>query len=60
MEWCLQYFFDIFSIQDTRNFLRDPPTETNFDFKRMQTVAAALMEEDPNLRKVRYQLVPKQ
>lgn len=45
---------------DSRNFVRDPPSETNFDFTRMQTIAAALLEEDPNLRKIRYQLVPKQ
>lgn len=45
---------------DSRNFIRDPPKETNFDFCRMQTVAAALLDEDPNLRKIRYQLVPKQ
>lgn len=45
---------------DSRNFLRGPPTETKFDFARMQTIAAALLNEDPNLRKVRYLLVPKQ
>ncbi|MCP9260303.1 hypothetical protein DINM_003668 [Dirofilaria immitis] len=44
---------------DTRNFTRDPPSETNFDFICVQSVAAALLEEDPNLRKIRFQLVPK-
>uniref|UniRef100_A0A0N5AIF6 BSD domain-containing protein n=1 Tax=Syphacia muris TaxID=451379 RepID=A0A0N5AIF6_9BILA len=45
---------------DSRNFLRDPPSEVKFDFVQMQTIAAALLNEDPNLCKVRYQLVPKQ
>ncbi|VDP19480.1 unnamed protein product, partial [Onchocerca flexuosa] len=44
---------------DTRNFTRDSPSETNFDYKQIQSVAAALLEEDPNLRKIRFQLVPK-
>uniref|UniRef100_A0A1I8EWK5 BSD domain-containing protein n=1 Tax=Wuchereria bancrofti TaxID=6293 RepID=A0A1I8EWK5_WUCBA len=44
---------------DARNFTRDPPSETNFDFTQMQSVAAALLEDDPNLRKIRFQLVPK-
>ncbi|VIO96280.1 Uncharacterized protein BM_BM2244 [Brugia malayi] len=44
---------------DARNFTRDPPSETNFDFAQMQSVAAALLEDDPNLRKIRFQLVPK-
>ncbi|VBB25579.1 unnamed protein product [Acanthocheilonema viteae] len=44
---------------DDRNFTRDPPSETNFDFAQMQSVAAALLENDPNLRKIRFQLVPK-
>lgn len=47
-------------LQDSRNFTRDPPSETNFDFAHIQSVAAALIEEDPNLRKIRFQLVPKQ
>ncbi|VDN30140.1 unnamed protein product [Gongylonema pulchrum] len=45
---------------DARNFTRDPPSKTNFDFTHMQSVAAALLEEDPNLRKIRFRLVPKQ
>ncbi|EJD75251.1 BSD domain-containing protein, variant [Loa loa] len=44
---------------DARNFIRDPPSETNFDFAQMQSLAAALLEDDPNLRKIRFQLVPK-
>ncbi|CAG9534900.1 unnamed protein product [Cercopithifilaria johnstoni] len=44
---------------DARNFTRDPPSETNFDFAQMQSVAAVLLENDPNLRKIRFQFVPK-
>uniref|UniRef100_A0A0R3S4B2 BSD domain-containing protein n=1 Tax=Elaeophora elaphi TaxID=1147741 RepID=A0A0R3S4B2_9BILA len=44
---------------DARNFTRDPPSETDFDFAKMQSVAVALLENDPNLRKIRFQLVPK-
>ncbi|VDK68496.1 unnamed protein product [Litomosoides sigmodontis] len=44
---------------DARNFTRDPPSETNFDFTQMQSVAAVLLKNDPNLRKIRFQLVPK-
>jgi len=47
---------------DSRNFLRDPPSgiQFNFDFDQMNAVAMATLEEDPNLRKMRFQLVPKQ
>uniref|UniRef100_A0A914XF37 BSD domain-containing protein n=1 Tax=Plectus sambesii TaxID=2011161 RepID=A0A914XF37_9BILA len=47
---------------DSRNFLRDPPggIQFNFDFEQMNAVAMATLEEDPNLRKMRFQLVPKQ
>uniref|UniRef100_A0A9J2P4B1 BSD domain-containing protein n=1 Tax=Ascaris lumbricoides TaxID=6252 RepID=A0A9J2P4B1_ASCLU len=44
---------------DSRNFTRDPPSETNFSFENTQAVAMAMLDEDPNLRKIRYQLVPK-
>ncbi|VDM97010.1 unnamed protein product [Thelazia callipaeda] len=44
---------------DSRNFTRDPPSETNFDLTQVQSVAIRLLEEDPNLRKIRFQLVPK-
>jgi len=45
---------------DSRNFLRDPPTETSFDVEGSRSVAETMLDEDPNLRKMRYQLVPKQ
>ena len=48
--------------QDTRNFVRDPPSGTDFafDMASMHPVAIATLHEDPNLRKMRFQLVPKQ
>ncbi|MFH4980964.1 hypothetical protein AB6A40_007673 [Gnathostoma spinigerum] len=44
---------------DARNFLRDPPREAGLDPKKVEVIAALLLKEDPNLRKIRYQLVPK-
>ncbi|VDK48223.1 unnamed protein product [Anisakis simplex] len=46
--------------RDSRNFTRDPPSETNFSFENTQAMAETMLNEDPNLRKIRYQLVPKQ
>jgi len=45
---------------DSRNFLRDPPTTTDFNFDQMHATAMATLQEDPNLRIMRFQLVPKQ
>ncbi|CAD6197850.1 unnamed protein product [Caenorhabditis auriculariae] len=45
---------------DTRNFLRDSPGNLEFSFDQQQAMAAILIKEDPNLAKVRFQLVPKQ
>uniref|UniRef100_A0A915PLL0 BSD domain-containing protein n=1 Tax=Setaria digitata TaxID=48799 RepID=A0A915PLL0_9BILA len=57
-QWVAKKHILSFSL-DARNFTRDPPSETNFDFAEMQSVAAALLANDPNLRKIRFQLVPK-
>ncbi|TKR93619.1 hypothetical protein L596_008035 [Steinernema carpocapsae] len=45
---------------DSRNFLRAPPSDTNFDLEKYKKVASAMIESDPNLSKIRYALVPKQ
>ncbi|KOB79145.1 Synapse-associated protein, partial [Operophtera brumata] len=46
---------------DRRNFVRAPPAgvEFDFDYDKMYNVALAIMEEDPNLEKMRFDLVPK-
>ncbi|XP_013173550.1 PREDICTED: synapse-associated protein of 47 kDa-like isoform X3 [Papilio xuthus] len=46
---------------DRRNFVRAPPAGVDFDFDydKMYPVAVALMAEDPNLEKMRFDLVPK-
>lgn len=46
---------------DERNFLRDPPAGVQFvyDYDSMFPVALATLEEDPELKKMRFNLVPK-
>lgn len=48
--------------QDKRNFLRNPPAgvQFNFDYEALFPVAIATMQEDPELDKMRFELVPKQ
>ena len=48
-------------LQDERNFLRDPPSGVQFiyDYDSMFPVALATLEEDPELKKMRFNLVPK-
>jgi len=45
---------------DTRNFLRSPPSGVNFQFEMDHhfPVAVATLKEDPNLRQMRFNLVP--
>lgn len=51
----------IIILQDRRNFVRAPPAgvEYNFDYDVSYPVAVAIMAEDPNLEKMRFDLVPK-
>ncbi|XP_025098902.1 synapse-associated protein 1-like isoform X2 [Pomacea canaliculata] len=46
---------------DKRNFLRNPPSgvKFQFDFSNMYPIALATLQEDPNLQKMRFDLVPK-
>ncbi|XP_056645292.1 synapse-associated protein of 47 kDa isoform X1 [Diorhabda carinulata] len=46
---------------DRRNFVRSPPAGVDFvfDYQVSYPVAMAIMEQDPNLEKMRYELVPK-
>ncbi|CAH2095560.1 unnamed protein product [Euphydryas editha] len=46
---------------DRRNFVRAPPAgvEFDFDYNKMYPVAVAIMDEDPNLSTMRFDLVPK-
>lgn len=61
MELFHQLFF-VFLLQDKRNFLRNPPAgvQFQFDFESMFPVAMATLQEDENLNKMRFELVPKQ
>lgn len=46
---------------DRRNFVRAPPegVEFSFDMEREFSVCQAILQEDPNLEKMRFELVPK-
>ncbi|XP_026500111.1 synapse-associated protein of 47 kDa isoform X4 [Vanessa tameamea] len=46
---------------DRRNFVRAPPAgvEFDFDYNKMYPVAVSIMNEDPNLSTMRFDLVPK-
>ncbi|KAF2882886.1 hypothetical protein ILUMI_23272 [Ignelater luminosus] len=46
---------------DKRNFVRSPPAgvDFQFDYDVSYPVAMAIMEQDPNLEKMRFDLVPK-
>ncbi|XP_035664440.1 synapse-associated protein 1-like isoform X2 [Branchiostoma floridae] len=48
--------------QDKRNFMRNPPAgvQFQFDYEAMFPVAMATLQEDSNLQKMRFELVPKQ
>ncbi|XP_076357801.1 synapse-associated protein 1-like isoform X2 [Tachypleus tridentatus] len=47
--------------KDKRNFMRNPPTGVQFQFNvdSIYPVASIMLEEDPELRKMRFELVPK-
>lgn len=47
--------------QDSRNFLRSPPpgVDYNFDFNLAYPIALVTLEEDKNLKDMRFKLVPK-
>jgi len=47
--------------EDKRNVLRAPPTGVNFDFEYCTVASPALLllEDDPKLKQLRYELVPK-
>lgn len=47
--------------QDKRNFVRGPPSDASFQFDAQQSypIALSLLKEDPNLGKMRFELVPK-
>lgn len=46
---------------DRRNFVRSPPSGVSFewDWEVMSPIAKAILKDDPNLEKMRYDLVPK-
>ncbi|KAK6730699.1 hypothetical protein RB195_007268 [Necator americanus] len=45
---------------DPHNFIRESPGECGFDEAAMQAMAKRLIDVDPNLSRVRFELVPKQ
>ena len=53
--------FSFFFPQDRRNFVRAPPpgVDFQFDYEASFKIALATLAEDPNLEKMRFELVPK-
>lgn len=53
----IQYY----TLQDKRNFVRSPPVGVDFcfNYETSYPVALAILAEDPNLEKMRFDLVPK-
>jgi len=51
-----------FYFQDKRNFMRGPPAgvQYHFDYAVSYPVAMVMLEEDANLKAMRFELVPKQ
>lgn len=47
--------------QDRRSFVRSPPRGVEFDFnlEEMLPVALALLKHDPNLERMRFEIVPR-
>ena len=47
--------------QDKRNFLRNPPAGVDFyfDFDASHPIAMVMLQDDPVLEKMRFELVPK-
>jgi len=48
--------------KEKRNFLRNPPAgvQFHFDYESSFPIAQVMLEEDPNLKAMRFELVPKQ
>lgn len=48
--------------KEKRNFLRNPPAgvQFHFEYECVAPIAQVMLEEDPNLKAMRFELVPKQ
>lgn len=55
------YIERVYIFQDKKNFVRSPPSgaDFQFDYEVSYPVAMATLAEDPNLEKMRFELVPK-
>lgn len=55
------YLSNFYNFPCLRNFVRAPPAgvDFQFDYEVSYPVAMAIMDQDPNLEKMRYELVPK-
>ena len=49
-------------MQDKRNFLRNPPAgvQFHFDYEAIFPIAMVMLEEDQDLRELRFKIVPKE
>jgi len=55
-------FAEWFCVQDKRNFLRNPPAgvQFHFDYEAIFPVAMVMLEEDQDLKELRFKIVPKE
>ena len=49
-------------MQDKRNFLRNPPAgvQFHFDYEASFPIAMVMLEEDQDLKDMRFKIVPKE
>ena len=59
----ITFQYSFYSVwQDKRNVLRNPPSGVQFyfDYESIFPIAMVMLDEDPNLKALRFELVPKQ
>jgi len=51
-----------FLVQDKRNFMRNPPAgvQFHFDYEASFPIAMVMLEEDEDLKEMRFKIVPKE
>ena len=63
--WCIERgvsFAVWLCLKDKRNFLRNPPAgvQFHFDYEAIFPIAMVMLEEDQDLKELRFKIVPKE